>query len=321
MEKKKENIMPGMPRSIIGSSTLTKRFPELCSAVEHRSTAPAVAVSTGILSLDYALGGGLISGATEIFGEESVGKTTLAGSILAQAIRSGKTAILCASEAFDSDYMDKLGVDLKKLWLARAGSLENLLEATSDSLLSPNSVVVLDSATSFRPEDDIGGKWRDTICYFLERLVIPLDSCLVMINQVRAKRSADHRKMFARGTESACRNTLGKFSTRLELKREGVSEEGYDMLIHMITNMITKPAAVLKVPVTKGTGIDISKDLLRVCVELGLVTQKGSYYYFGDGELFGQGEEYVSRQMDQGLFAREYLYEEAKKMIRARYVA
>src|SRR3954466_12954447 len=72
------------------------------------------AISTGAVSLDYALGiGGVPRGRViEIFGPESSGKTTLALQVIAQAQKTGGvSAFVDAEHALDAQYARKLGVD------------------------------------------------------------------------------------------------------------------------------------------------------------------------------------------------------------------
>ena len=76
------------------------------------------AISTGSLSLDWALGvGGVARGRViEIYGPESSGKTTLALTITANAQKSGgMAAFVDAEHALDPDYAAKIGVDVDNL--------------------------------------------------------------------------------------------------------------------------------------------------------------------------------------------------------------
>ena len=72
-------------------------------------------ISTGAVSLDYALGiGGVPRGrVVEVFGPESSGKTTLTLQIIAEAQKlGGMAAFVDAEHALDAGYAQKLGVDL-----------------------------------------------------------------------------------------------------------------------------------------------------------------------------------------------------------------
>src|SRR3990170_7428411 len=78
------------------------------------------AISTGAVSLDYALGiGGVPRGrVVEIFGPESSCKSTLALHIVANAQKSGGTAAyIDAEHALDPGYAAKIGVNLDELMI------------------------------------------------------------------------------------------------------------------------------------------------------------------------------------------------------------
>jgi RecA/RadA recombinase len=71
-------------------------------------------VSTGSLSLDLALGGGIPKGRIiEIYGPESSGKTTLTLHAIAEVQRLGGTAaFIDAEHALDPSYAKRIGVDV-----------------------------------------------------------------------------------------------------------------------------------------------------------------------------------------------------------------
>src|SRR2546425_12736699 len=99
----------------------------------HRNStiAPIEAISTGAISIDYALGiGGLPRGrVVEIFGPESSGKTTLALQVIAEAQKlGGMAAFVDAEHALDAAYAQKLGVDLDNLLVSQPDNGEQALE-------------------------------------------------------------------------------------------------------------------------------------------------------------------------------------------------
>jgi len=91
-------------------------------------------ISTGLAQVDRILGGGIpTKRITEISGPWSVGKTSLALSLVAQAQSEGRECIWVDAEwAWDSEYAKKLGVDTDELGLlqtrAAEDSLDELLE-------------------------------------------------------------------------------------------------------------------------------------------------------------------------------------------------
>src|SRR5688572_32116786 len=78
---------------------------------QRGAIAPVEVISTGAISIDYALGvGGLPRGrVVEIYGPESSGKTTLALQVIAEAQKAGgMAAFVDAEHALDAKYAQKL---------------------------------------------------------------------------------------------------------------------------------------------------------------------------------------------------------------------
>jgi recombination protein RecA len=108
---------------------------------------PVSAISTGSISVDYALGvGGFPRGRiNEIFGPESSGKTTVALQVVAEAQKSGgMAAFIDVEHALDPIYARKLGVDVDNLLVSQPDYAEQALEITS-ALISSGSIDVLPS--------------------------------------------------------------------------------------------------------------------------------------------------------------------------------
>jgi len=254
--------------------------------------------STGIVSLDAALGGRLPAGAIEIYGESSVGKTTLLYEIITSAQDSGMAAALCPSEYLDIPYMRSFGVDLDSLILFTGNTGEYVLEAAcrfieDNKILARPCILAIDSATGLRPHHDEFGNWTGMIATFLE-VVLPAlgeGSCVVMTNQIRMKRSVHPDKFFVNGqVDTTARRIVDSFSARLELGRMDVTETDYTMTINVVSSLFSMPSTVLSVPVVKGHGVDVMRDLVRVARDAGAITQAGTWYSWNDVSL-GQGEE------------------------------
>src|SRR5688500_19150978 len=98
---------------------------------QRSNIGPIPSISTGSISIDYALGiGGLPRGrVTEIYGPESSGKTTLALQVIAEAQKlGGMAAFVDAEHALDAQYAQKLGVDLENLLVSQPDNGEQDLE-------------------------------------------------------------------------------------------------------------------------------------------------------------------------------------------------
>src|SRR5262245_52385562 len=120
------------------------------------------AISTGAVSLDYALGiGGVPRGRViEVFGPESSGKTTLALQVIAQAQKTGgMAAFVDAEHALDAQYAKKLGVDLDNLVVSQPDNGEQALEIVEVLIRSGGvDVVVIDSVAALVPRAEIEGE-------------------------------------------------------------------------------------------------------------------------------------------------------------------
>jgi len=119
------------------------------------------ALSTGILTLDRALGaGGVPRGRIiELYGPESSGKTTLALSIIAQTQSRGDVAaFIDAEHAFDPSYAKVIGVDLNNLLISQPDTGEQALEITEALVRSGAvDVIVVDSVAALVPRAEIEG--------------------------------------------------------------------------------------------------------------------------------------------------------------------
>src|SRR5437762_6609995 len=163
---------------------------------------PIDVISTGSISIDYALGvGGVPRGRViEIFGPESSGKTTLALQIIAEAQKTGgMAAFVDAEHALDAQYARKLGVDLDNLLISQPDNGEQALEIVEVLVRSGGvDVVVVDSVAALVRGAEIDGEMREAkmglqgrvVSQALRKLtgiVSKSRTCLIFINQLREK--------------------------------------------------------------------------------------------------------------------------------------
>lgn len=285
-----------------------------------RDTSVSRSTSSGVVSLDAALGGCLPSGAVEIYGGPSSGKTTLVNEIIATAQKSDMLVALCPSEYLDIPYMRGHGVDLNSLILITGNCGEDVLEGALDFFAAHRdapTVLAIDSATSLRPEHDDPGNWTLMLDSFLTAALEEMSrgSCAILVNQVRAKRSLDPARFFLDGeTTSTAKKILDLFSLRLELRR-GESRDGeHEMIVDVVASAVSKPATVFKLPVIPGQGIDTMKDLLRFGLEAGVVTQAGAWFSVDQYRL-GCGMQEAVKHLEENVSISSYLLD--RVMVRA----
>src|SRR5918998_5589024 len=169
---------------------------------QKSAIAPIEAISTGAISIDYALGiGGFPRGRViEIYGPESSGKTTLALQVIAEAQKKGgMAAFVDAEHALDAAYAKKLGVDLDNLLVSQPDNGEQALEIV-EVLIRSNGVdvVVVDSVAALVPKAEIEGEMGEAQMGLQARLmsqalrkltgvVSKSKTTLIFINQLRQK--------------------------------------------------------------------------------------------------------------------------------------
>ena len=159
-------------------------------------------ISTGSISVDYALGiGGFPRGRiSEIFGPESSGKTTVALQVVAEAQKvGGMAAYIDVEHALDPAYARKLGVDVDNLLVSQPDYGEQALEITNALITSGSiDVLVVDSVAALVPKAELDGEMGDSFMGVHARLmsqamrkltgiVSKSNTCLIFINQIREK--------------------------------------------------------------------------------------------------------------------------------------
>ncbi len=126
-------------------------------------------IPTGSIKLDKALGiGGYPRGRiVEIFGGESIGKSSFTLHAISNSQKSGdNVALIDIEHAFDVEYAKKLGVDTDNLFLSQPDNGEAALEV-ADHLIRSGSVgiVVIDSVAALTPKAELEGEMGDSVTY------------------------------------------------------------------------------------------------------------------------------------------------------------
>jgi recombination protein RecA len=269
------------------------------------------AISTGAVSLDYALGiGGVPRGRViEIFGPESSGKTTLALQVIAEAQKlGGMAAFVDAEHALDAQYARKLGVDLDNLLVSQPDNGEQALEIV-EVLVRSNGVdvVVVDSVAALVPRAEIDGEMGEAQMGLQARLmsqalrkltgvVSKSKTCLIFINQLREKIGV----MFG-NPETTTGGRALKFyaSVRIDIRRIGAIKDGDTVVggrtrVKIVKNKVAPPFREAEFDVMYGEGISREGDLLDLAVDRKIVEKSGTWFAFG-GDRLGQGRENVKQ--------------------------
>jgi recombination protein RecA len=274
---------------------------------------PVTAISTGSISVDYALGcGGFPRGRiSEIFGPESSGKTTVALQAVAEAQRAGgMAAFIDVEHAMDPIYARKLGVDVDNLLVSQPDFAEQALEITS-ALIQSNSVdiVVVDSVAALVPKAELDGEMGDTFVGVQARLmsqamrkltgaVAKSNTCLIFINQIREKIGV----MFGNPETTTGGRALKFYSSvRVDIRRiaaikDGETVTGSRTKVKIVKNKVAPPFREAEFDIMYGEGISKEGDLIDLGTTHNIVEKSGSWYSY-KGERIGQGRDNAKQFM------------------------
>jgi recombination protein RecA len=265
-------------------------------------------ISTGIFSLDNVLGRGLPKGRIiELFGQESSGKSTLSQFLIAQVQKKGgRAALIDVENAFDGEYAANIGVDVSKLLVSQAESLESAFDVLKE-LVETNliDIIVIDSVAALVPKSEIEGEemLKDSMAVqarllgkALRILSGPISrskTIVIFINQLREKIGV----FFGKKEVTPGGKALKFFSSvRLEVSKgkkiEGPNEVqiGNEIIVTAVKNKVGFPWKSTKLDLYYARGIDTIADTIDFGVKIGVIKITGMTYAFGDITL-GVGRE------------------------------
>lgn len=269
----------------------------------HLADVPGI--STGILSVDLALGGrGLPRGRViEVFGPESSGKTTLALHAVASAQKEGGVAAFIDVEhALDASWAKRLGVDLESLLVSQPSSAEEALKI-AEMLVKSNAVdiIVIDSVAALVPEAEVKGEIGDQQVGLQARLMSqamrilnPLigrtRTCMIFINQIRMKIGV----MFGSPETTSGGQALKFYSSvRLDIRKitsvkEGEETVGSRVRVKVVKNKVAPPFKQAEFDLFYDRGACREGDLLDLALEDGLIDKSGSWLSYGETRWQGR---------------------------------
>lgn len=272
-------------------------------------------VSSGALTLDLALGGGLPKGRIiEIYGPESSGKTTLALHAIAEVQKAGGVAAFVDAEhALDPTYADAVGVDIQNLLVSQPDTGESALEIVDQLVRSSVvDVIVVDSVAALVPRAEIEGEMGDTQVGLQARLMskalrkiagnVGRSGCLVVfLNQLRQKIGVSYGS-----PEVTTGGTALKFyaSVRLDirriqtLKKGSEGEYGIRAKVKVAKNKVAPPFRIAEFDILFGSGISQVGCIIDLAEQTGVITRKGAWYSY-NGENIAQGRDNAMKYLEE----------------------
>ncbi len=288
--------------------------------------------SSGSISIDMALGGGLPKGRIiEIYGPESSGKTTLTLHAIAEVQKAGGTAAFVDAEhALDPQYAKRIGVDIDSLLISQPDTGEQALEILETLVRSSAvDIVVIDSVAALVPQAEIDGDMGDAHVGLQARLmsqalrkltgIVSKTNCtVVFINQIRMKIGV----MFGNPETTSGGNALKFYSSvRLDIRRIGQIKVAEDVVgnrtrVKVVKNKVAPPFKTAEFDIMYNEGISATGDLIDLAVEKGIVGKSGAWFDY-DGAKIAQGREAAKQYLKDNPKAFDKIHKELLQAIKA----
>lgn len=254
-------------------------------------------IPTGVFVLDRILGGGFPCGKiTEVYGKESVGKSSIA--LMCALHTQGMVVYLDLEHGLNIDLARQVGIDFDRFIVVQPNCAEEAFKIIDKSARNDVSLIVVDSVAALSPRAEVEGDFGDANIGIVARLmssglrkIVPKisesNTALIFINQIR-----DKIGVIGGGSVTTGGNALRFYaSVRLELKP--ISLERVDTVTGIrIKATVTKhklfiPFGTCEYVIDYRQGILSKNATIEFAVNSGIIKKIGSWYEYNGQKYHG----------------------------------
>ncbi len=303
--------------------------------VDFKKHKKIVQVPSGSWVLDQLIGDGTMTDKpggfprghiTEIFGEESSGKTTIGLSAISQAQSRGELGILIDFEqTFHPEYAKKLGVSLNpsKFICTQPQHFQQGARQIYDMLEMKPAIIVVDSVAAMTPKQLFEGaideaariglhaQLMSSFCGYISKFIAESGAALIFLNQLRST----IKGKYDRGPkeESSGGRALKFYSSlrlklltgkieKIDVKSKITGKKGKEPVnvvvdATVVKNKIDKPWKTGPLHIRFAEGVDNIYSIIELAINCKVIAKNGTFYTFKQGE-----EELVKKQGKQQLW-------------------
>lgn len=258
-------------------------------------------VSTRCLPLDKVMGGGFpVRRISEIYGDNSTGKTLLATYAVMSTQEMGGMAVYADAEvAVGVERMIELGVNPKRLIYSDVNTVDDVFELLKRAIAKKNEILgkdglltfVWDSVAAIATKDELEST-PETKDYpraaaaiskalrWAPRMIAENNVCAIFINQTREKLG----QLFGDGVSTYGGQAIKFYSSiRLELEnraklKAGAEIIGVNTLCTTVKNRLHPPFQRVMLPVYYDHGISEPYAVLEYLKDRGIISVSGAWY-------------------------------------------
>jgi len=282
MSKKERNL-----ESLIKS--FKKEFGDTIDVAENVGISEDSLLSTSILTLDLAIGGGIPKKRiVEIYGQESSGKTSLSLVLIREAQKKGfLCSFIDAESSFDPFWAKAIGVDTSSLLVVTPDSFEDALKKLEFLLKQGSDFIVFDSIpalpTVTESQNEIGdaniaikARILSSTLARINPLIRDNEAIVVFINQIREKVG-----VYGNPETTPGGRALKFFSSlRLNLRKKTIKDSdeyvGEEVVVKVEKNKLAPPGKEARYILYYDGRIVI--DYASILIKLGLAEKSGAWY-------------------------------------------